>query len=106
VVTFSEARSQWRKVRFDTWSLRWATLTVIREPQIHLPNPSYVDEEDEFIDEKFQEDEFVDKEFKHKDVEDPSQGFVDWVLHQPMILISMMEILWEVLCHMIKRKNL
>jgi succinate dehydrogenase hydrophobic anchor subunit len=28
------------------------------------------------------------------------------ILHKPMILISMMTILWNVLCHMIKRKNL
>lgn len=50
-------------------------------------NPSYVEEEDEFVDEEFQEDEFVDEEFKHgdvhddvehEDVEDSSQGFVDW----------------------------
>jgi hypothetical protein len=87
VVTFSEVRSQRRKVQFDAWSPRRTTLTVIREPQIHLPNPSYVEEEDEFVDEEFQEDEFVDEEFKHgdvhddvehEDVEDPSQGFVDW----------------------------
>jgi hypothetical protein len=82
VFTFSEALYQWRKVQFDTRSLQWATLAVIREPQIHLQNPSYVEEEDEFVDEEFQEDEFVDKEFKHEDVyedvEDPSQGFVDW----------------------------
>jgi hypothetical protein len=46
-----------------------------------------VEEEDELVDEEFQEDEFVDEEFKHgdirddvehEDVEDPSQGFVDW----------------------------
>jgi len=34
------------------------TLTVIRKPQIHLQNPSYVEEEDGFVDEEFQEDEF------------------------------------------------
>jgi hypothetical protein len=27
------------------------------------------------------------------------------ILHQPMILISIMKILCEVFCHMIKRKN-
>jgi hypothetical protein len=57
-------------------------LTVIHEPQIHLLYPSYVEEEDEFVDEEFQEDEFVDEEFKHghvhEDVKDPSQGFVYW----------------------------
>jgi hypothetical protein len=52
VVTFSEAQSQWKKVQFDTRSPRWATLIVIREPQIHLSKkiPSYVEEEDEFVD--------------------------------------------------------
>ena len=47
--------------------LRCNTLTVIHKPQIHLPNsnPSYVNKEDEFVDEKFQEDEFIDEEFKH-----------------------------------------
>jgi hypothetical protein len=43
-------------------------LTVIREPQIHLPNPSYVEEEDKFVDEEFQEDDFVDEKLKHGDV--------------------------------------
>jgi hypothetical protein len=74
-----------------------------------------VEEEDEFLDEKFLEDEFVDEEFKHgdvhddvehEDVDDPSQEFVDWILYQRMILISMMKILWEVRCRMINRKNL
>jgi len=82
VVTFSEARSQWRSVWFDTRSPRWATLTVIHEPQIYLSNPSYVEEEDEFVDEEFQEDEFVYEDFKHgdvhDDVKDPSQRLVDW----------------------------
>jgi len=82
VITFNEARSQRRKVQFDMWSPRWATLTVIREPPIRLPNPSYVDEKDEFLDEEFQEDEFVDEEFKHKhvyeDVENSSLGFIGW----------------------------
>jgi len=36
-------------------------LIVVLEPQIHLPNSFYV-EEDDFVDEKFQEDEFVDEE--------------------------------------------
>jgi hypothetical protein len=42
-------------------------LTIICKSQIHLPNPnpSYVEEEDEFFDEEFQEDEFIDEEFKH-----------------------------------------
>jgi hypothetical protein len=116
VVTFSEARSQQRKVQFDTWSPRWATLTVTREHQIHLPYPSYVEEEDEFVDEEFQEDEFVDEKFKHEDVHDDVLNMNmlkilhkdSWIgtLHQPKISILMMKILWEALCHMIKRKNL
>jgi hypothetical protein len=36
MITFNEVQSQRRKVRIDVWSLRWATFTVIREPQIHL----------------------------------------------------------------------
>jgi hypothetical protein len=67
VGTFSEVQSQWNKVRLDTRCLWYNTLTVIRKSQIHLPNPnpSYVEEEDEFFDEEFQEDEFIDEEFKH-----------------------------------------
>jgi hypothetical protein len=30
------------------------------------------------VDGEFQESEFIDEEFRHKDVEDPSQRFVDW----------------------------
>jgi hypothetical protein len=52
-------------------------LTNVGKSPTHLPNPSYV-EEDEFVDEEFQEDEFVDKKFYHEDVEDPSQCSVDW----------------------------
>jgi hypothetical protein len=57
-------------------------LTVIRDPQIHLPNPSYVEVEDDFVKEEFHEYNFIDEEFKHgdvhkdlehEDVEDPSQ---------------------------------
>jgi uncharacterized protein RhaS with RHS repeats len=81
VVIFSEARSQRRKEWVDARSAWWATLTVTREPQIHQPNPHYVEEEDEFVDEEFQRDEFVDEEFKHGNVheyvEDPSQRIVD-----------------------------
>jgi hypothetical protein len=39
-------------------------------------------QDEEFVDEEFQENKFIDEEFKHRDVhedvEDPSQGFVDW----------------------------
>jgi hypothetical protein len=110
VVTLSEARSQRRKVRFDTRSLRWATLTVIRKHQIHLPNPSYMEEEYDFVDEEFQEDEFVDEEFKHgdvhddvehEDVENPSQGFVDWDSTLTYDTDINDEDLVEVLCHIV-----
>jgi hypothetical protein len=30
------------------------------------------------MDGEFQESKFIDEEFRHEDVEDPSQGFVDW----------------------------
>jgi hypothetical protein len=50
MVTFSEVQSQRIKIRFDTQSLRWATLTIICDPQIHLPNPSYMEEECEIVD--------------------------------------------------------
>jgi hypothetical protein len=51
------------------------TLTVICEPQIYLPNLSYVDEKDEFVDKEFQKDDFVDKEyFKHGDVHEDVDG--------------------------------
>jgi len=75
-----------------------------------------VEEEDEFVDEEFQEDEFVDEKFKHEDVHDDVLNMNmlkilhkdSWIgtLHQPKISILMMKILWEALCHMIKRKNL
>jgi uncharacterized protein (DUF427 family) len=60
-IIFSEMRSQRKKVRFDARGLQHTTLIVVLEPQIHLPNSFYV-EEDDFVDEKFQEDEFVDEE--------------------------------------------
>jgi hypothetical protein len=50
----------------------------------HNPAPyrEQLGRDEEFVDEEFQKDEFVDAEFihgdVHEDVEDPSQGFVDW----------------------------
>jgi hypothetical protein len=39
-----------------------------------------VEEEEKFVDGKFQESDFIDEEFVHEGVkdEDPSQGLVDW----------------------------
>jgi hypothetical protein len=70
-----------------------------------------VEEEDEFVDEEFQEDEFVNEEFKHDVLNMKMLKILhkdSWIgtLHQPKISILMMTILWEALCHMIKRKNL
>jgi hypothetical protein len=66
--------------------------------------------DEEFVDEEFQEDEFVDEEFKHRDVHDDveHEDVKEWIeiFHQLMISISIMKILWEILCHMIKRTNL
>jgi hypothetical protein len=53
MITFRGVQSQWKKTWFDTQSLLHANLTVIHDPQIHLPNPSYVEEEDECVDEEF-----------------------------------------------------
>jgi hypothetical protein len=96
MVTFIEAQSQRRKIPFDTRSPLWTTLIVICEPRIHLPNPSYVEDEDEFVDEEFQEDEFVDEEFKHGDIHENVEILHkdSWIgiLHQPMISISMIKI--------------
>ena len=92
MVTFSGARSQWRKLWFDKRSPWQANLIVIRDPQIHLPNPSYVEEEDDFVKEEFHEYDFIDEKFKHgdvhkdlehEDVEDPSQWFLDLDLDSP-----------------------
>ena len=97
VITFSGAQSQQRNIWFNTRSSRQANLTVIRDPQIHLPNPTYVEKEDEFVDEEFQEYEFIDQEFKHGDVMKMLKILHkdSWIgiLHQPMIVISMMKIL-------------
>lgn len=81
-VMFSQVRCLRRKAWFDMRSPQRISLAVVREPQIHLSRPSYVEEEDELVDIEFQEDEFVDEEFQHgdvhKDVDEPSQGFMDW----------------------------
>jgi hypothetical protein len=69
----------------ETWneakSPRQVNWTPTCQPQIHKPNPYFVEEEEEeFVDGERQESDFVDEEFEHEGVEDedPSQGFVDW----------------------------
>ena len=67
---------QW-KTWVEVEILRQANLTLIRQPQLYLTN-LYMEGEGELVDEEFQESEFINEEFKHEDVEDPSQGFMDW----------------------------
>jgi hypothetical protein len=52
-------------------------LTLIHQPQLHLSN-LYVEGECEPVYEEFHEFEFFNEEFKHEDVEERSQGFMDW----------------------------
>jgi hypothetical protein len=61
-------------------SPRQANWTPTCQPQIHKPDPYYVEEEEEFVDEEFQEYDFIDEEFKTKGVEDEDllQELVDW----------------------------
>jgi hypothetical protein len=49
------------------------------QPQIFTPNPYFVEEEKEYVDEEFLESKIFDEEFERECVEDvdPSQGFVD-----------------------------
>jgi hypothetical protein len=65
----------------ETWikaeSPRWANLTLTRQPEFHLPN-LYVEEQGELVDEEFQKSKIFNEEFEHENVEDLSQGFVDW----------------------------
>jgi hypothetical protein len=65
-----------KKVWLDVWSPWHSTLTIVRKLQIHLLNPSCVEEEVEFVDEEFQEDEVIDEEFQRENVEEPCQGFM------------------------------
>jgi hypothetical protein len=61
-------------------SPRQANWAHTYQPQILTPNPYFVEEEKEYVDEEFQESEIFDEEFECEYVEDvdPSQGFVDW----------------------------
>jgi hypothetical protein len=69
-------RKTWGRMK----SPRQANWTPTCQPQIHKPNPYYVEEEEEFVDEEFQESDFIDEDFKPKGVEDEdlSQELVDW----------------------------
>jgi hypothetical protein len=80
-VTKKIEKSYKKEVFRETWieakSPRRANLTLTRQPQFHLPN-LYVEEQGEHVDAEFQESEILNEEFEYEDVEDPSQGFVDW----------------------------
>jgi hypothetical protein len=80
-VTKKIEKSHKKKVFKETWieakSPRWANLTLTRQPQFHLHN-LYMEEQGEHVDAEFQESEILSDEFEHEDVEDPSEGFVDW----------------------------
>ena len=87
MVSCGEVISQREEVQLDDWGLHCDTLAVIHKPQNRLPNPSYVEEEDEWVDEKFQEDVFIDEEFEQRDeyllVEVPNfndeVGYIDFL---------------------------
>jgi hypothetical protein len=70
---FRETRSEARCLQQTNWAHTC-------QPQIHIPNPYYVEEEKEYVDGELQESEINDEEFEHECVEDEdtSQGFVDW----------------------------
>jgi hypothetical protein len=70
-------KEAFRETWIETESPRLANLTLTRQPQVHLPN-LYVEEQGEPVVEELQEFEILNEEFEHEDVEDPSQGFVDW----------------------------
>jgi hypothetical protein len=79
-------KKSYKKEAFkETWSEakspRQVNWTPTCQPQIHKPNPYFVEEEEEeSVDGECQESDFIDEEFEHEGVEDedPSQGFVDW----------------------------
>jgi hypothetical protein len=65
-----------RKSRSDAKSPQQANWAPTDQPQILTPNPYFVEEENEYVDEELQESEIFGKEFEHECVEDvkPSQG--------------------------------
>jgi hypothetical protein len=77
-------KSYKKKAFRETWSVakspRQVNWTPTCQPQIHKPNPYFVEEEEEFVDGEFQESDFNDEEFEHEGVEDEdhSQELVDW----------------------------
>jgi hypothetical protein len=77
-------KSYKKEVFRETWSEakspRQVNWTLTCRLQIHNPNPYYVKEEEEFVDEECQESNFVDEEFEPKGIEDEdlSQELVDW----------------------------
>ena len=76
----SDKKKVFRETRSDARSPQQANQAHTCQPQIHTPNPYYVDEEKESVDREFQESEIIDEEFEHECIaeEDTSQGSVDW----------------------------
>ena len=88
-----------RKAWIETNIPQKANLTVIRDPQLHPPNPYYVEEEGEFIDEKLQESEFINEEFKHEDAILHMDSWIR-IIQQPIMTISAMKIIRKDPCHL------
>jgi hypothetical protein len=84
VMTKKIENSYKKEVSRETWSdaksLRQGNWVRTCQPQTLTPNPYFVEEEKEYVDEEFQESEIFDEEFERERVEDvdPSQGLVNW----------------------------
>jgi hypothetical protein len=74
-------------------------LIVGSELHNYVPNPSYVEEEDEFVDEEFQHEEEVGKRTFIKKMKRKLEILFNilcfGILRQFMISMSMMKILWR-----------
>jgi hypothetical protein len=74
-------------------------LIVVSELHTYVPNPSYVEEEDEFVDEEFQHEEEVGKRTFIKTMKSKLEILFNilciGILRQFMISMSMMKILWR-----------
>jgi hypothetical protein len=74
-------------------------LIVVSELHTYVPNPSYVEEEDEFVDEEFQHEEEVGKSTFIKKMKSKLEILFNilcfGILRQFMISMSMMKILWR-----------
>ena len=69
-VTKKIKNSNKKEVFTETWNeAKSPRQTPTCQPQIHKPNPYFVEEE-ESVDGEFQESNFIDEQFEHKGVED------------------------------------